>query len=136
LLIPARILSRLAVMQLFIDEMSLTGGADMQQLSIRERLLKDFGVNLQISGGLGNSLENAVVIQYGVPNDYVSIEYAYLKYLGFGRGIQWRVIQQELVQTDDKTYDKIKIETLQKDGDETIKQIENFYFDITECFGK
>ena len=112
------------------------GRAVKNELSVRERLLKDFGVNLPISGGWGNSLENAVVVEYGIPNDYVSVEYAYLKYLGIGRGIQWRVVSQELVFREARKYDKIKIETLREDGDKTIRHVENYYFDITDCFGR
>ena len=108
----------------------------IEGLIIRHMLLRDFGVDLPIPGGRGNSLDNPVVLEYQVPNDYVSIEHAYLKYLGLGRRIEWRVIKQELIERGERYYDKIKIETVQTDDDRIIRQIENFYFDITDCFGR
>ncbi|MGO9021221.1 MAG: hypothetical protein ACLQVJ_23020 [Syntrophobacteraceae bacterium] len=108
----------------------------LEGLIIRHMLLRDFGVDLPISGGRGNSLDNPVVLEFKVPNDYVSIEHAYQKYLGLGRRIEWRVIKQELIERRERYYDKIKIETVQTDGDRIIRQIENFYFDITDCFGR
>ena len=108
----------------------------IEGLIIRHMLLRDFGVDLPIPGGRGNSLDNPVVLEYQVPNDYVSIEHAYLKYLGLGRRIEWRVIKQELIERGERYYDKIKIETVQADGDDIIKKIEYYYFDITDCFGR
>jgi len=99
-------------------------------------LKNDFGVDLPISGGWGNSIENAVIVNYGIPNDYVSVEYSYLKYIGLGRQVAWKRIQQELLTVGDRTYDKLKIEVTQEAETEIITTIENYYFDVTECFGK
>jgi hypothetical protein len=106
-------------------------------MNVRELIRKDFGVDLPISGGFGSSVENAVVLEYeGGSNDYVGTEYAYLKYIGLGRGIKWKTLKQELVLEDNRKFDMIKIETKQITDDEIITQVENYYFDITECFGR
>ena len=103
---------------------------------VRQLIKRDFCVDLPISGGTGNSVRNAVVIHYMQPNIYVSVEYAYLKYIGIGKGISWIRISQELFDLDNRTYDKLKIKTVLETDTEVITQIENFYFDITECFGR
>ncbi len=104
-------------------------------MNIRERIRKDFGVDLPIKGGLGNSLDTAVIVEQTEFNDYVGIEYAFLKYIGLGRGIAWKTIGQSLEFHANKKIDKIQIETIHTTQQETITQIENYYFDITECFG-
>lgn len=97
----------------------------------------EFGVDLPISGGIGNSIDNAVIIEYvGPMNDYTETEYAVLKYIGLGRGIEWKVTKQELHFHEGKKIDKIIIETTEQKGNQLSSTLENHYFDITACFGK
>jgi hypothetical protein len=105
-----------------------------EEISARHLLFQNFGVQLPIAGGVRNSIENAVMIQYGIPNNYVSMEYLYLKYIGLGRGISWKTIGQEYFERDRKHYDKITIEVTPFENEEP--HHENYYFDITDCFGK
>ena len=105
-------------------------------MTLREMINQTFGVDLPIRGGNGNSIENAIIIEFQVPmNDYISTEYEVLNYIGIGLGIKWNLIQQELIFEYDKTYDKLIIEIRPLDGSGIASQIENYYFDITECFG-
>ena len=41
--------------------------------------------------------------------------------------------QQATIKHEGKTLDQMKIETIQTTEKEVITQIENYYFDITEC---
>lgn len=66
-------------------------------MNIRELIKKDFGVDLPIKGGTGNSIKNPIIIEKTEMNDYVGTEYAVLKYLGLGRRIEWRNLSQELL---------------------------------------
>lgn len=104
------------------------------QMSLKDILKSDFGVELPISGGYGNAIENAIIIHRIGMNDYVGTEHFILKCLGKGRGIEWKILGQELLSHDDKKIDKIKIETKETTEHEIITQIENYYFDISECF--
>lgn len=106
-------------------------------MTVRELIHKDFGVDLPIKGGPGNTLEHPVIIEYqGFPNDYVGTEHAYLKYLGLGREIEWERTGQRLLTRNNRKIDEISIRCVKvKDGMMSIKN-EKFYFDITECFGK
>ncbi|MFN5539939.1 MAG: hypothetical protein ACK481_07780 [Candidatus Melainabacteria bacterium] len=101
---------------------------------LKDLLEKDFGVELPISGGFGNSIENAVIIHKEGINDYVGKEYFILNCLGKVRRIEWKTLGQELLNHETKRIDKIKIETKQVTQTEIITQVENYYFDITECF--
>jgi len=99
-------------------------------------LLKaDFGIDFPISGGMGNSRDNPIVIHRQVPNEYTSVEYGILRCLGIGRRLEWKVIQQSMFDHNGKTLDQLKIETKETTEDEIITQIENYYFDLTECYG-
>jgi hypothetical protein len=105
-------------------------------MNIRDLIKNDFSVDLPIKGGQGNSIDDPVIIERVSPiNDYVGTEYAFLKYIGIGRGIEWKTIEQQLLTHNGREIDKIKIETKQITETEIITQIENYYFDITECFG-
>ena len=104
-------------------------------MTLKELLKKDFGVELPISGDFGNSIDNTIIIHRENINDYVGTEYFILKCLGIGRKIEWKSLGQELLSYNNRKIDKIKIETKKTTQFEIITQIENYYFDITECFG-
>ena len=104
-------------------------------MTLKDLLEKDFGVKLPISGGFGNSIDNAIIIHREEINDYVGTEHFILKCLGKGRRIEWKILGQELHNHNNKEIDKIKIETKEVTESKIITQIENYYFDITECFG-
>lgn len=105
-------------------------------MTLRKLLFDDFGVDLPISSGLGNSIDNPIILEKTGMNDYVGTEYAVLKYLGMGRRIKWKTLGQEYLIHHNRHIDKIKIETVQTTEDEIITQIENYYFDFTECTKK
>ena len=104
-------------------------------MTLKDLLARDFGVELPILGGFGNSIENAVIIQRAGINDYAGLEHLILGCIGKGRQIKWKILGQELINHNNKKIDKIKIETEHLTEIEIITQIENYYFDITECFG-
>jgi hypothetical protein len=103
--------------------------------TLKEITKRFFDLDLPISGGFGNSIEIPIIIHKTIPNDYVSIEYTLLRTIGIGRGIEWKMIQQSLLTHNDRMIDQLKIETKEITETEIITQIENYYFDITECFG-
>lgn len=104
-------------------------------MTLKELIKLDFGVELPISGGFGNSLTSPIIIHRIGINDYIGTETFILKCLGKGRGIEWKILSQELQHDNEAIIDKIKIETIELTENESITQIENYYFDITECFG-
>ncbi len=103
-------------------------------MELKELLKKDFGVELPISGGFGNSILNSIIIHKIDRNDKVEIEHFVLQCLGQGRGVEWEILGVETVRFEDRTIDKVKIKTRELTENEIITQTENFYFDITEYF--
>jgi hypothetical protein len=105
-----------------------------QVISLKNLLFEDFGVELPISGGTGNSIDNAIIMHRQVPNDFVSTEYYIVKCISIGRRVKWKLLRQELIEADGKYYDKLEIEVVDEKDDEIVTTIENYYFDITECY--
>lgn len=55
-------------------------------MDIRELLMKAFNKDLPISGGMENSIEEAVVLESAGPlNDYVSLEYQFMDLISQAR---------------------------------------------------
>ena len=104
-----------------------------RDLPLKQLLERDFEVELPISGGFGGSKEDAIILHKVVPNDYVSVEYTILKCLGIGRNIEWKLLKQTLMKHNGRKLDQMKIETRGKTETEVDSQIENYYFDVTEC---
>ncbi len=105
-------------------------------IDLRELLKADFGIDFPISGGTGNSLDTAIVIHYEVPNYPVGVERGVLRCLGLGRGIEWKLVEQLLLEHNGRRIDKMTIETKETTPTQIITQTESYYFDITECFGR
>ena len=100
-------------------------------MTLNEILKTNFNIDLNLSGGMGNSKDQAIILP-PFP-DYVSMEYQIMEYLGTLRDIQWELLEQTLIAHNDRALDQMKIKTVQKTDTEIITQVENFYFDITDC---
>jgi len=105
-------------------------------INLRELLLADFGIDLSISDGTGNSESSAIVVHYREPNNYVATEYAVLRVLGVGRRINWEHLRAHTYEKGGRRLEQMKIQTQWIEGENRITQVENYYFDITECFGR
>lgn len=105
-------------------------------MTIKEQIKNECGVDLPISGGFGNSIDDAIIIHRTGINDYVGTERFILNCLGESKNFEWKLLIQMLLDHEDKTIDKIEIETITPTEHGIITKVENFYFDITDCFGK
>jgi hypothetical protein len=103
-------------------------------MNIRELLKKAFNEDLPISGGMGNSIEEAVVLESAGPlNDYLSLEYQVMDLISLGRDVSWELKGQEFLVKDDRKYDKLVVAVKGINGNPMPLQLENHYFDITKC---
>jgi len=103
-------------------------------MDIRELLMKAFNKDLPISGGMGNSIEAAVVLESAGPlNDYVSLEYLVMDLISQGRDVKWELKGQELVVIDARKYDKLAVAVKGINGNPMPLHQEYHYFDITKC---
>ena len=105
--------------------------------SLKEIIFQAFGVTLPIKGGMGDSMENAVIIERTLPfNDYVSIEIEVVDFIAKGRELHsWKKIKQQLLFENGKTYDKLEVNVVMNQDGKLFQQTENYFFDISECFG-
>lgn len=95
-----------------------------ENMTLQELIEEKYSKRLEISGGMGTSIEDAIVIDTRF--DGVGVEYQVIKYLFNGRG---KVIGQYLLGEDGKHYDKLRIQV----GDDCEK-IYEVYFNIDKFF--
>ena len=100
--------------------------------SVRQMLKRDFGVDLPIAGGIGNSINDPVIIE-SQAGGYRQVENDYLKYVCTGRRVKWELVQRDRVDSGERSIEKVKIKTQETTSEEIITQVENYYFDITDC---
>ena len=80
----------------------------------------------------GESIETAIEISGVHINHLIPIQASIIKYLFDDE--PWTKVGQSLVYVNDKAYDKIEVVRLLLDDGET-KRYE-FWFDISECYGR
>jgi hypothetical protein len=99
-------------------------------MDIQQHIFNITGVLLPISGGNGKYISKAVVIDSKAKYRLIQVENEFISAMlddGY-----WKKVEQSLIQSDDKKFDKITIHNILDDGAE-VERV--FWFDITECFG-
>lgn len=99
-------------------------------MDIQQYIFINTGVLLPISGGNGQSQDQAIVIGSEANYVLIKVENEFISAI-LNEGY-WKKVQQSLIFKDDKKYDKITISHFLDD----VAEVERvFWFDITECFG-
>lgn len=99
-------------------------------MDIQKYIYNQTGLILPISGGNGQSQGQAVVIGSEAKYTLIQVENEFISAM-LDEGY-WKKVEQSLIQSDDKKFDKITIHNFLDDGVE-VKRV--FWFDVTECFG-
>ena len=101
---------------------------------IRELIRKAFNEDLPISGGMGNSIAEAVILESAGPmNDYLSLEYRVMDLISKGRDVSWELKRQSLVVKDERKYDKLEVAVKGINANPMPLRLEYHYYDITKC---
>jgi len=100
-------------------------------MNLREMLKRDFGLELMISGGYGQSLDDPIIVLNSNPIDASMTEMHILRAIGKGRGILWKTLARTPVENDRLSLEQIKIETKEVTASEIITKRENYYFDVS-----
>lgn len=95
--------------------------------TLKESIKEVFGVDLPLSGGNGNSIDNAIIIDTEDPEEFLRIQQEVLIYIHRLSNISWKLWRQFTVEKDGKTFDKQQVEYW---GDN--EHYFNYYFDITK----
>ena len=98
-------------------------------MDIQQHIFNNKGVLLPISGGNGQSQDQAVVLTSKAKYMLIQVENEFISAM-LDEGY-WKKVEQSLIIDDDKKYDKITILNFLENGDEVERE---FWFDITECF--
>lgn len=99
---------------------------ELMKLSARDQIIETHNVILPISGGRGNSKEDAITFDKISYDRGIDLEYQILHYLLDILKIHWRTGKSALMQVEEKKYEKIEVIF----GDEE-DQFWEYYFDIT-----
>ena len=103
-------------------------------MDIMDLIKKAFNEDLPISGGMWNSIEEAVILESAGPmNDYLTLEYQVMDLISKGRHVSWELKRQTLVVKDDRTYDKLEVAVKGINGNPMPLRLEYHFYDITKC---
>ena len=100
-------------------------------MDIQQHILINTGVLLPISGGNGQSKEQAVILGSEAKYVLIIVENEFISAM-LDEGYWKKVGQSLLINDEGKKYDKIIIKNFLGDG-AVVERV--FWFDITECFG-
>lgn len=110
---------------------AIAGMMEEGKVSIRELLKRDFGLDLHISGGLGQRSDDPIVILDTTPLSASLTQMQVLRGIGKGRGVLWRTLARTPFQDASTAIEQVKIETKEITNTEVISQVENYYFDVS-----
>lgn len=95
-------------------------------MDIKDIVCMEHGISLPISGGYGDKIETAVVIDASARLNFIDVQNAYIGCWWDRR--KWRKVEQCLMNIGGKKYDKITIKYV----DVSIEKLMDYYFDVSE----
>lgn len=101
-------------------------------MKLKEMILRDFGINLAIEGGFGQSAEDPIRITTRNPAEAALIELQLARCIYMINGWYWRAIQRTPVMTTQLRVEKLSSEVKYIEQDLTITETRNLYFDISK----
>ena len=105
-------------------------------ISVRQLIKNEFGVNLPVNDLHGMREEMAIQIDL-VPNErYLFIEAKYLHFYYKLRGMKWDVKRMNTIEFNNRVLHKLVIQALWDDGKNFYEEGGSLYFDVTEYFEK
>ena len=105
-------------------------------MKFKEKILKEYNIDLPIKGGDGASIESPIIIDISQKYNYVSLEKICINYACRILQMEWFMEKQELKIIEGKYIDVIKIRKSKKDDFQNNFDIAVFYFDISNCIVK
>lgn len=98
---------------------------------LKELLLRDFGKDLKISGGTGNSFDDPIIIEVESPHDASWIEMEVASCIYVRLGWHWRAVERTKLEEGGKHIEKLSCEVKYIEGDQLVTETRNFYFDLS-----
>ncbi len=99
---------------------------------VRDLLIRDFGIDLPISGGRGSSIGDPIIINTQSAHEASWIEMEYVRCICARFGWHWRAIGREIIDDANGRIERLSCEVKYPEDDQVITERRNFYFDISE----
>ena len=99
------------------------------EMSLRETIKTGCGVDLPISGGFGQDINDLIVIETD-KRLFIAAEHAVIKHIFQLLKAEYKIVEQQLVGHGDK---KVDVFILESKGDASTPQ--KLYFDVTRFVG-
>tara|TARA_B100000686_G_C16620889_1_gene879160 strand:+ start:152 stop:1084 length:933 start_codon:yes stop_codon:yes gene_type:complete len=112
-----------------IDIVDTLGDSEMSASQIKEMLYRDFGYEVDISGGSGRTKTDPIIVNAATLQHASHLELLVLRGLARGQGAYWRLLETNLTEVDGRVLVQRKIETKLLHPEKIISQTKNFYFD-------
>ena len=103
--------------------------------SFRQVLKEKTGDDYRISGGTGQSVDDAIVIEIRDMRKSVDTEYAILRSIQKMRGVSMQFVSQMIIEKDGRQYDVLEVETTDLHVVGQPVKNETYYFDVTKSYG-
>lgn len=100
------------------------------EMPLREMLKRAFNIDVPISGGLGSSQTDTIVVHGSLPTQVSLTMVQTLRGIGKSIDVLWHTIGQEIVERDGRNLVRFKVLTKHGTETEIVTQQNNHYFDI------
>lgn len=111
-----------------------------RELTLREKIRRDFGVDLSIGSGQGNKANPLeILVPEKGPNDYVSTMYTFADLMlhAIFDPTKIRFLENRLMDwPDNRIIDTLAYEVVYETEDQIVTETRRFYFDITAPWTK
>lgn len=100
------------------------------EISLRDLLLRDWGADLPIRGGYGQSRQDPIIVTATDPKTVAVTQMSTIRGIARGRGAYWRTLARAPLGNEWPNIEQFKIETVELTSAEIITQTENYYFEV------
>jgi hypothetical protein len=102
-----------------------------ERITLHDLMLRDWGTELPIRGGYGQSREDPIVVTTPEAENVALTQVLILRGLGRGRGIFWRAITHALLGDQWQAFSSSRSRRLKLTDTQITTQSENYYFDVS-----
>jgi hypothetical protein len=100
-------------------------------MTLREMLQKDFGVDLPITGGLGQSADDAIKLNTQDPDEAAQFQLEIARCIYGLQGWYWRQVERVSAAVAGRVIEKFSSEVKYTEDDKIVTEKRNLYFDLS-----
>ena len=100
-------------------------------MTLREMLHKDFGIDLPIAGGWGQSADDPILLTSQDPDEAALVQLEIARRIYGVQGWYWRQIERTSAGVVGADIEKFSSEVKYIEGDQVVTEKRNLYFDLS-----